>query len=234
MNTAARGGVVLVSAEPRVSEAVRAAARLLLEETPGDLSGLFVEDPRLLAAASLPFTREIGRHSGVARAFERSDMERLLRGRARAFESEFAALAQALRRPWRFEQCRGDALTRALDALQEATAVILAPAAAGPEARAGGQGVSAIARARNVGALRAADRLAKAVGHPVQTHIIADATVAGDPLAARPESASRDWLLSRAARAAVVVISVSVLPSTASERAEMLRALRGVLVLVPD
>lgn len=234
MSTSARGGVVLVSGEAGVSEAVRAAARMLLEETPGGLAGLFVEDARLLAAANVPFTREIGRHSGVARAFEPADIERLLRGRARAFESEGAALAHALRRPWRFEQCRGDALAQALHALEESATVILAPPAASPNRRPDQACVSVIVRAQDAGALRAAERLGKAIGHPLQLHLVEHPHSLRRSALAHWQEAPREPFRSGATHAAMVLISVSVLPASLSERTALLRELQGVLVLVPE
>jgi len=108
------------------------AAAELARDLQAELAALFVEDRTLLRVAALPITREIGRVSGVARAFDLPDLERVLRRQAEQLREQLAATAQAASLAWSFEVRRGDLLEQALALLAPEQAVVLgrrAPAA---------------------------------------------------------------------------------------------------------
>lgn len=119
------GRVVMASQGFRMSESLLAMIRRLLRSTPGELTGLFVEDARLLLAASLPLTREVGRDSGIVRPLETGDLERLMQHRARAFQAQMAVLAKETAQPWTFTKHRGDFAIHALQALEQADLVVV-------------------------------------------------------------------------------------------------------------
>lgn len=83
--------------------AVRAASTLQL-----DLTGLFLEDERILRMASLPLTKELGLLAGDVRAFETADVERHLRREARELELLLKRLTHQYRLSFSFETVRGD------------------------------------------------------------------------------------------------------------------------------
>jgi hypothetical protein len=106
------------------------AAAGFARELQAELAALFVEDRTLLRVAALPITREIGRVSGVARAFDLPDLERMLRRQAEQLREQLAAMAQAASLTWSFEVRRGDLLEQALASLAPAQAVVLGHRAA--------------------------------------------------------------------------------------------------------
>jgi hypothetical protein len=101
------------------------AAADLARDLQAELAALFVEDRTLLRVAALPITREIGRMSGVSRAFEVPDLERMLRRQAELLREQVAAAAQAGRLAWSFEVRRGDLLEQAMASLAPERAVVL-------------------------------------------------------------------------------------------------------------
>ena len=94
----------------------------------GEVSGLFVEDMRLVSAAGLPFAREIGSRSGISRNIGSEDIEhrfRAVAGKARAALSESAG-RQNVRSSFRTR--RGDIATEILTASSEADLIVLGKA----------------------------------------------------------------------------------------------------------
>jgi hypothetical protein len=85
--------------------------------------------------AALPATREIGRVSGVARAFDLADLERMLRWQAQQLHEQLASAAQAASLPWSFEVRRGDLLEQVLELLAPEQAVVLGRRAGAGRAR---------------------------------------------------------------------------------------------------
>jgi len=74
---------------------------------PAALDVLFLEDADLLGLAALPFSREIGLASGIARDLAAPDIEDVLARAARELDADARALAERLRSSYRFEVCRG-------------------------------------------------------------------------------------------------------------------------------
>jgi hypothetical protein len=101
------------------------AAAALAHDLQAQLAALFVEDLTLLRVAALPVTREIGRVSGVARAFDLADLERILRRQAQQLHEQLATAARAASLVWSFEVRRGDLLEQALELLAPEHAVLL-------------------------------------------------------------------------------------------------------------
>ena len=104
-----------------------ATARALIEILGGELAGLFVEDANLLRVAALPFTREVGAISGVARPIELPDIERVLRVQAEAAKRMLVELAGELSVPWSFRIERGNMLQHVLAQMTESVAAVLVP-----------------------------------------------------------------------------------------------------------
>jgi hypothetical protein len=104
-----------------------ATARALIEILGGELAGLFVEDVNLLRVAALPFTREVGAISGVARPIELPDIERVLRVQAETAKRVLAELAGELSVPWSFRIERGNMLQHVLAQMSESVAAVLVP-----------------------------------------------------------------------------------------------------------
>jgi hypothetical protein len=134
MTTSRRAGPRL----ERVTLAVRehapdllGAAVALARDLQAQLAALFVEDLTLLRVAALPLTREVGRVSGVARALDLPDVERMLRRQAQQLREQLAATAQAASLAWSFEVRRGDLLEQALSLLAPEQAVVLGHRTAG-------------------------------------------------------------------------------------------------------
>jgi hypothetical protein len=74
---------------------------------PAALDVLFLEDTDLLGLAALPFSREVGLASGIARDLSRQDIEHALARAARQVDADARTLAQRLRSSYRFQVTRG-------------------------------------------------------------------------------------------------------------------------------
>ncbi len=87
-----RRALIMLDASLASTEALRAALTLLRD---GDveLRGLYVEDRDLLRSAGLPFTREVGAYTGVARPLASDTLEARLQDRAQLVR---AAIRRAL------------------------------------------------------------------------------------------------------------------------------------------
>jgi hypothetical protein len=106
---------------------VLAAASDLARGLGAELSGLFVENISLLRMAALPFTREIGLISGIARPIDSRELERMLERQAERVRRRLAEVAAELALPWSFEVARGSLLDHALEAAAKTDLVVLAP-----------------------------------------------------------------------------------------------------------
>lgn len=92
----------------RSSRSALEAAAMLAEALHSELHGLFVEDAELLAAANLPFAREVRSLGGGIGKLDPADVEK-------AFESEIAAARNAIEKAamrrglrWEFRSVRGN------------------------------------------------------------------------------------------------------------------------------
>jgi nucleotide-binding universal stress UspA family protein len=94
----------------------------------GDISALFVEDEKLLAAASLPFAREVGSFSGISRQIGCKDIEH--RFRSVADKARVALIHAARKRQIRssFRVARGDVSEQILTASCDADLIVLGKA----------------------------------------------------------------------------------------------------------
>jgi hypothetical protein len=90
-----------------------------------ELAGLFVEDVALLRMAALPFTREVGRSSGVARPIEVADLERTLHRQGEQVRRGLARIAVELALPWSFRVARGSLLDEVLGAAVTTDLIVL-------------------------------------------------------------------------------------------------------------
>lgn len=102
------------------------AATALARGLHAELAGLFVEDVALLRMAALPFTREVGLSSGVARSIELGDLERTLQRQAEHVRRELARVAVELALPWSFRVARGSLLEQVLGAAAATDLIVLA------------------------------------------------------------------------------------------------------------
>jgi hypothetical protein len=87
--------------------ALERAARLA-QRTKAELHAIFLEDPRLFAAAALPFTRYVCLASGVCSPLETSKIERDLRAMASRSRRRVEKLADSFNIACSFETVRGD------------------------------------------------------------------------------------------------------------------------------
>jgi nucleotide-binding universal stress UspA family protein len=117
---------IVVAYDPSpVGSAALDAAVALAASLQAELAGLFVEDVNLLRMAALPFTRELGLTSALARPIEITDIEREFRRHAELTRKalEDAALASSVR--WSFQVVRGQPLTVVLSAAEEADLLVV-------------------------------------------------------------------------------------------------------------
>lgn len=91
----------------------------------GEVVALFIEDTRLLAAANLPFTREVGSLSGITRQVGFADVERLLRGVADKARAALRESSQRLNVRSSFRVERGDVTGGILAATMEIDLIVL-------------------------------------------------------------------------------------------------------------
>jgi hypothetical protein len=104
-----------------------AAASELARGLRAELSGLFVENIALLRMAALPFTREIGLVSGIARPIDLRQVERMLERQAERVRRRLAEVASELALPWSFQVARGSLIDQVLEAAAKTDLVVLAP-----------------------------------------------------------------------------------------------------------
>jgi hypothetical protein len=115
--------VVGLEALPRSRAALRAAADIAAR-TQAELLALFVEDANLLDWAGLPFAREVGFTSAVARTLDAAVMERRLRALAQQAERSLAEIARGTSLRWSYRVARGALMTELLAAAAENDLVV--------------------------------------------------------------------------------------------------------------
>jgi hypothetical protein len=133
--------LALESSEP--AQELLAAATELARGLHIELAGLFVEDVALLRMAALPFTREVGLVSGIARPIEPRDLERTLQMQAERVRHGLARIAAELALPWSFQVARGSLLEQALEAAAEADLIVLGRRRSAATRAGGGAGLPA-------------------------------------------------------------------------------------------
>jgi nucleotide-binding universal stress UspA family protein len=94
----------------------------------GEVTGLFIEDSRLLAAGSLPFAREVGSMSGRSQPIGSSDIEKRFHALADKARGALGEAAQRLRVRFSFKVARGDVPAEILTATTDADMVVLGKA----------------------------------------------------------------------------------------------------------
>jgi nucleotide-binding universal stress UspA family protein len=94
----------------------------------GEISGLFIEDARLLAAGSLPFAREVGSLSGNIQAIGSSDIERAFQALANRARYVIGQAGHRLNVRFSFRVTRGDVAAEILTATADADMVVLGKA----------------------------------------------------------------------------------------------------------
>ncbi|MCG3202072.1 MAG: hypothetical protein NFCOHLIN_01945 [Gammaproteobacteria bacterium] len=95
-------------------ELLRLAAMFADPARVDELLGLFVEDVRLIRAAELPLTREIGVVSGRVRELHVGDVVALMQRQADVLRDQLAAIAAELQLPLSFRIARGRLLEQAM------------------------------------------------------------------------------------------------------------------------
>lgn len=119
----ARVLLALEGAEPGVG--LLSAATVLARGMRAELAGLFVEDAALLRLAALPFTREVGLTSGVARPIEVQDVVRTLQRQAEQMRQGLERAAVELALPWSFRVTRGSLLEQVLGVAAASDLIVL-------------------------------------------------------------------------------------------------------------
>ncbi|MEM9480001.1 MAG: hypothetical protein AAGA58_10145 [Verrucomicrobiota bacterium] len=102
--------IAIDNACPRQEALEEAAA--LTAQLGGQLSGVFVENARLVRLASMPFAAEVGLASARARELSPEELERSLRSQARSAERSLRLTAERCQIPWNFSVERGSFVGR--------------------------------------------------------------------------------------------------------------------------
>ncbi|MBI1395970.1 MAG: hypothetical protein GC151_08305 [Betaproteobacteria bacterium] len=99
--------LLLALASAGTDGGLRAILDALMHASALEMSVLYVEDADLLGVAALPFTREVGLVTGIARDIGTASVERTMRVQASRAEEHARRLATELRVRWSFEVSRG-------------------------------------------------------------------------------------------------------------------------------
>jgi nucleotide-binding universal stress UspA family protein len=116
--------LVALDASPHSQAALEAASELA-HALKAELVGIFVEDVNLLHLAGLPFAREVGYPSGIARPLDSPSMERELRIQAEQARQALTGVAARRQLRWSFRVARGQVAAELLTAAQEADLLAL-------------------------------------------------------------------------------------------------------------
>ena len=116
--------VMALDTASSVLPAIEAAAGLALGLN-AELTGLFIEDERLLRFAGLPFAREFGFASARARPLAPAAVEHALRAQAEQLRRLLAATAERLSLAWTLEVVRGEVLRSALERADNSDLLVL-------------------------------------------------------------------------------------------------------------
>jgi nucleotide-binding universal stress UspA family protein len=92
------------------------------------VSGIFVEDTRLLTAASLPLTREVGSSSGIAESIDAADILKRLRSVANKARDLLLQTGQRAKVSSSFRVARGDVTSEILSAADHYDLLVLGKA----------------------------------------------------------------------------------------------------------
>ena len=117
----------LVVSSGLAGSAVLMALRALAGHQPTEVEVLFVEDVDLLGLAVLPFSREVGVASGLARSLARPELEQALRAAARRAERAVRRMADEHRFACVFEIRRGRPGDEAVREAETDDVVLLQP-----------------------------------------------------------------------------------------------------------
>ncbi|HVO01755.1 MAG TPA: hypothetical protein VMT54_06105 [Candidatus Cybelea sp.] len=118
---------VLVMLEPGAGEArVPELATRIAAEISADLDALLVQDAALLAAAGLPFAREVMTATGSVRRLTPEDIEVGFQVLARKLELRIGALAGEAGLRWSFRSVCGEPLAQIVAAAPESDLLLLA------------------------------------------------------------------------------------------------------------
>ena len=98
----------------------------------GEISGLFIEDSELLTAGSLPFAREVGSTSGIARRIESTDIHSRFQAVASQARDAIAEASQRMKVHTSFRIARGNVAGEILSAASDADIVVLGKAGWAP------------------------------------------------------------------------------------------------------
>jgi nucleotide-binding universal stress UspA family protein len=93
-----------------------------------EVSGLFIEDAELLTAGSLPFAREVGSFSGIARRIGSEDIQHRFQAIAGKARRTLAAAGHRLKVPTSFQVGHGDVPAEILNAADRADLLVLGKA----------------------------------------------------------------------------------------------------------
>ena len=104
------------------------AAFDLASALPGEVSGLFIEDARLLAVGSLPFAREVGSLSGTRQPIGSADIERCFRAIENTARGAIAEAGRRSKVRFSFRVGRGDVPEEILAAATDADMVVIGKA----------------------------------------------------------------------------------------------------------
>ena len=94
----------------------------------GEISGLFIEDAKLLAAGSLPFAREVGSLSGISEPIGTTDIQNRFRAVAGKARHAIAEAGQRLKVRTSFRVAQGDVASEILTAAADADLLVLGKA----------------------------------------------------------------------------------------------------------
>lgn len=113
-------------------DGVRAILASIVQVQHMSVEALFVEDVDLLHLAALPFTREVGRTSGISREIGPRSVEQALQASARQMERDLRRLAEEHRFVCTFETRRGRYDAEVRRKADEVDVVIVPARRAGP------------------------------------------------------------------------------------------------------
>jgi hypothetical protein len=108
--------VMIALGADTAGEAALEAAVQLAAALRAELAGLFIEDVNLMRVAELPFSREIGIASGLARPMDAKGMMRAFKSAAAQARGAVAKAAQGSGVQWTFEVVQGSGLAPLLSA----------------------------------------------------------------------------------------------------------------------
>lgn len=116
--------LVAVDESPDGLAALEMAAALAAG-LPGELAGLFVEDDRLVRAAGLPFSRELGIGTAQSRPLALADVELQFAAVARQLRAALESTARRARLRWSFEVARGAIVRQTLARAEQVDFVVI-------------------------------------------------------------------------------------------------------------